>query len=108
MQVLQWTQDQGVAQRLAWRVAECLAQELQQLSKPRQGVQEWLTALARASVPCAVVSTLDRHVPPGCAVQHARHVITAIACLHLTWRRALHCSYASAHSRDVCWQDHLA
>ena len=59
-QVLQWTQERGVAQRLAWRVAEVLAQELQALQEPRAGTRDWLAALASAHVPCACISSLDR------------------------------------------------
>ena len=49
-----------MAQRLAWRVAEVLAQELQALQEPRAGTRDWLAALASAHVPCACISSLDR------------------------------------------------
>ena len=62
-QVLQWTSDPGKAQRLAWLVATCLAEELKALQEPAPGVRDWLTALSSASVPCALVAPLDRHAP---------------------------------------------
>ena len=66
--MLQWTQDRGAAQRLAWRVAEALAQELQALQEPQAGARDWLAALASASVPCACVSSLDRCVSHGLVI----------------------------------------
>jgi hypothetical protein len=59
-QVLQWTRDWGRAQALAWQLAVLYAEEFGQLSEPQAGVPEWLTALSRARVPCALVSTFDR------------------------------------------------
>ena len=49
-----------MAQRLAWRLAEALAQELQALHEPQAGTRDWLAALTNANVPCACVSKLDR------------------------------------------------
>lgn len=59
-QVLQWTREWGRAQRLAWRVAAVYAERFHALSEPQPGVREWLAALQRASVPCALVSSFDR------------------------------------------------
>lgn len=61
MQVLGWTSDPGKAQRLAWLVASSLAGELKALTSPAPGVREWLGALATAHIPCALVTSLDRH-----------------------------------------------
>lgn len=58
-QVLQWTQDWGRAQALAWRLALLYAEEFQQLSEPCPSVKTWLEALQKANVPCALVS----HMP---------------------------------------------
>lgn len=60
MQVLQWTRDFGRAQALAWRLALLYAEEFALLSEPQAGVREWLSALQRARVPCALVTTFDR------------------------------------------------
>ena len=59
VQVLQWTQDWGRAQALAWRLALLYAEEFQQLSEPCPAVKSWLEALKKANVPCALVS----HMP---------------------------------------------
>ena len=61
MQVLQWTRDWGWARKLAWKVAGLYAEEFREIREPLQGVREWLAALARCNVPCAVVSTMDRY-----------------------------------------------
>ena len=99
VQVLQWTQDQGVAQRLAWRVGECLAQELQALAQPCQGVRDWLAALARASVPCAVVSTLDRHVPHWLDRRIPPAAVPCRACARGSRQHAVCCSLHPAGER---------
>jgi len=65
-QVLQWTREWGVAQRLAWRVAAVYSELFHTLSEPRPGVREWLAALQRASVPCALVTSFDRRVLSRC------------------------------------------
>ncbi|KAK9816620.1 hypothetical protein WJX72_002844 [[Myrmecia] bisecta] len=59
-EVLQWTRDWGAAQRMAWRVANLFAEEFGRLSEPLPGVREWLLALNKANVPCAIVSNMDQ------------------------------------------------
>lgn len=59
-EVLQWTRDWGVAQRLAWRVAVLYTEEFSRASQPQSGLSEWLSALSKSKVPCAVVSNMDR------------------------------------------------
>lgn len=60
MEVLRWTQDWGRAKELAWRVASAYGDEFASASEPQPGVREWLHALSKVNVPCAIVSTFDR------------------------------------------------
>ncbi|KAL3162904.1 hypothetical protein ABBQ32_009347 [Trebouxia sp. C0010 RCD-2024] len=59
-EVLQWTRDWGVAQRLAWRVASAYVDECSQGTGAMEGAREWLQALATSKVPCALVSSISR------------------------------------------------
>lgn len=59
-EVLQWTRDWAVARKLSARYGELLAGEMELVTTPLPGVAEWLSALHRSNVPCAVVTRLDR------------------------------------------------
>lgn len=61
LQVLQWTRDWGWARKLAWKVAGLYAEEFREIREPLAGVREWLGALSRCNIPCAVVSSMDRY-----------------------------------------------
>ncbi|KAK9836404.1 hypothetical protein WJX84_001269 [Apatococcus fuscideae] len=59
-EVLQWTRDWGWARQLAWKMAGLYVEEFREIREPLHGVREWLAALARCNIPCAVVSSMDR------------------------------------------------
>jgi beta-phosphoglucomutase-like phosphatase (HAD superfamily) len=59
-EVLQWTRDWKVAQRLAWEVAMAFGQQVQSVKEPQSGVRDWLQALKSCKMPCALVGNLDR------------------------------------------------
>mmetsp|Transcript_29317 Transcript_29317/g.64917 ORF Transcript_29317/g.64917 Transcript_29317/m.64917 type:complete len:374 (+) Transcript_29317:87-1208(+) len=61
LDVLGWTRDLKQARALAWELAELHGEELKELSEPMPGLREWLMAVANYNVPCAVVSSLDKH-----------------------------------------------
>lgn len=60
-EVLHWTRDWKRAQELAWLVASSYSQQLAQLEAPLPGVRDWLSLMAKNNIPCALVSSLDRH-----------------------------------------------
>ena len=45
-------------------MAVLYAEEFREISEPLQGVREWLAALSRCNIPCAVVSSMDRCARP--------------------------------------------
>ncbi|EFN51235.1 hypothetical protein CHLNCDRAFT_33180, partial [Chlorella variabilis] len=59
--VLMWTRDWGRAQELAWLVASEYGRLLLDLAQPRDGVADWLQLMSKTRVPCALVTTMDRH-----------------------------------------------
>ncbi|CAD7696926.1 unnamed protein product [Ostreobium quekettii] len=61
-EVLLWTSDWQRARHLAWRVAEVYSHLFSEIAQAHPGVHEWLAALARSRVPCAVVSSMDRKI----------------------------------------------
>ncbi len=60
LQVLRWTQDWGKAKQLAWQVAAAYASVFNAITEPQPGIREWLHALSKANVPCAIVTAFDR------------------------------------------------
>ena len=61
LQVLQWTRDWGKAQQLAWEVANAFVEQCNEADQIKEGVKEWLQALASARVPCTLVSNMSRY-----------------------------------------------
>ena len=59
--MLQWTRDWGRAQQLAWEVANAFVDQCNQADEVKEGVREWLQALASARVPCTLVSNMSRY-----------------------------------------------
>ncbi|KAG1659696.1 hypothetical protein FOA52_004335 [Chlamydomonas sp. UWO 241] len=57
--VLGWTRDMKTASALAYDLAELYAANLTQL-EVMPGMREWIGALSKFSVPCALVTELDR------------------------------------------------
>ena len=70
LQVLIWTRDWGKAKELAWQVAAAYASSFKAITEPQPGIREWLHALSKSNVPCAIVTAFDRwaagyfHVSP--------------------------------------------
>lgn len=55
-----WTNDWSEARRLARKCGDAYVSLFNSLGSPRHGTVEWLSALQRNQVPCAVVSTMGR------------------------------------------------
>ena len=60
-QVLRWAQDWGKAKELAWQVAAAYASGFNAITEPQPGIREWLHALSKSNVPCAIVTAFDRY-----------------------------------------------
>ena len=60
VQVLRWTRDWGKAKELAWQVAAAYGTNFNAISEPQPGIREWLHALSKSNVPCAIVTAFDR------------------------------------------------
>ncbi|KAL6533029.1 hypothetical protein OROMI_027141 [Orobanche minor] len=58
--VLLWEKADDDIDRLKTRLSELYYENLTKLSKPIEGLKEWLDAVATSRIPCAVVSSLDR------------------------------------------------
>ncbi|KAH7667494.1 Sugar-terminal-phosphatase protein [Dioscorea alata] len=58
--VLCWQEGESELQQLKSRLSQLYYENLLQLETPMEGLKEWLDALYTASIPCAVVSCLDR------------------------------------------------
>ncbi|XP_031380757.1 5-amino-6-(5-phospho-D-ribitylamino)uracil phosphatase, chloroplastic [Punica granatum] len=58
--VLLWDEAGEEMDRLKARLAQLYYDNLLQLTKPIEGLEEWLDAMRTARIPCAVVSSLDR------------------------------------------------
>ncbi|XP_019192511.1 PREDICTED: uncharacterized protein LOC109186813 [Ipomoea nil] len=58
--VLRWEKEENDLVRLRLRLSQLFCDNLLQLSKPIEGLKEWLDAISTARIPCAVVSNLDR------------------------------------------------
>ena len=65
VQVLRWTRDWGKAKELAWQVAAAYGSNFNAISEPQPGIREWLHALSKSNVPCAIVTAFDRY-ETGC------------------------------------------
>ncbi|KAM5556823.1 5-amino-6-(5-phospho-D-ribitylamino)uracil phosphatase, chloroplastic [Rosa sericea] len=58
--LLLWDKAETELTRLALRFSQLYYDNLLRLSKPMEGLKEWLEAVSTARIPCAVVSCLDR------------------------------------------------
>ncbi|CAH8260065.1 unnamed protein product [Arabidopsis lyrata] len=58
--VLYWEKTQSKIDRLKLRLSEIYYDSLLKLTKPKEGLRDWLDAVTTARIPCAVVSNLDR------------------------------------------------
>ncbi|KAJ8764101.1 hypothetical protein K2173_005006 [Erythroxylum novogranatense] len=59
--VLVWETTESEVERLKLRLSELYCENLlRQLREPIEGLEDWLDAVSRAGIPCAVVSSLDR------------------------------------------------
>lgn len=58
--VLLWKNAGGEMDALKLRLSQLYCGNLARLSKPSEGLEEWLEAVSTARIPCAVVSSLDR------------------------------------------------
>ena len=61
LQVLRWARDWGKAKELAWQVAAAYAAGFNAITEPQPGIREWLHALSKSNVPCAIVTAFDRY-----------------------------------------------
>ncbi|KAJ0922527.1 putative sugar-terminal-phosphatase [Helianthus annuus] len=60
--VLSWENEACELERLTLKLSQLYNNNLLKLSKPLEGLKEWLDAVSTAQIPCAVVSSLDRRV----------------------------------------------
>ncbi|CAI5486911.1 unnamed protein product, partial [Closterium sp. Naga37s-1] len=58
--VLFWASDEPTIASLKDRLSELYCRQLSKVRAPLDGVQEWLDALQKAGVPCAVATSIDR------------------------------------------------
>lgn len=58
--VLGWVDTNSSVDHFKARLAKIYYEKLSKVRAPREGLKEWLEALATAGVPCAVASSLDR------------------------------------------------
>ncbi|CAN1196889.1 5-amino-6-(5-phospho-D-ribitylamino)uracil phosphatase, chloroplastic [Linum perenne] len=58
--VLLWELTESELDRLKLRLTQLYVDYLVKLRKPIDGLREWLDAVSRSGIPCAVVSSLDR------------------------------------------------
>ncbi|XVF41177.1 hypothetical protein PTKIN_Ptkin01aG0259100 [Pterospermum kingtungense] len=58
--ILCWETVESEVDRLKSRLSQIYYDNLPQLTKPMDGLEEWLDAVSTARIPCAVVSSLDR------------------------------------------------
>ncbi|XP_050211195.1 5-amino-6-(5-phospho-D-ribitylamino)uracil phosphatase, chloroplastic [Mercurialis annua] len=58
--VLRWETSESDVNRLKLKLSQLYYEHLLRLREPTEGLKEWLDAVARARIPCAVVSSLDR------------------------------------------------
>lgn len=58
--VLRWVDANSSVDHFKARLAKIYYEKLSKVRAPREGLKEWLEALATAGVPCAVASSLDR------------------------------------------------
>ncbi|OMO73794.1 HAD-superfamily hydrolase, subfamily IA, variant 3 [Corchorus olitorius] len=58
--ILQWEIAEGEVDRLKSRLSQIYYDNLLEIRKPIDGLEEWLDAVHTAGIPCAVVSGLDR------------------------------------------------
>ncbi|KAB1214088.1 hypothetical protein CJ030_MR5G017351 [Morella rubra] len=57
---LHWDQSEEELERLKLRFSQLYFGNLLELKEPMGGLKEWLDAVSKAHIPCAVVSSLDR------------------------------------------------
>ncbi|XP_041001051.1 phosphoglycolate phosphatase-like isoform X1 [Juglans microcarpa x Juglans regia] len=57
---LLWDESESERERLKHRFSQLYYGNLLELKEPMEGLREWLDAVSTASIPCAVVSSLDR------------------------------------------------
>ncbi|PIA58048.1 hypothetical protein AQUCO_00500163v1 [Aquilegia coerulea] len=58
--VLFWENRESELERLESRLSQLYYENMLKLTKPIEGVKEWLDAVSTARIPCALVSCLDR------------------------------------------------
>ncbi|KAF6143122.1 hypothetical protein GIB67_041190 [Kingdonia uniflora] len=61
IQILLWEKEENELEILKSRLSQLYHENLLQLSTPMEGLKEWLDAVSRARIPCAIVSCLDRN-----------------------------------------------
>ncbi|KAK9283168.1 hypothetical protein L1049_011401 [Liquidambar formosana] len=55
-----WEKAESELDRLKLRLSQLYYDNLLKLTKPMEGLEEWLDAVSTARIPCAIVSSLDR------------------------------------------------
>ena len=79
MQLLQWTTEMKRAQEIAWLVATAYGKALQEVQQPRHGVAEWLALMSKTSVPCALITSMDKSTTTALLERlGVRHYFSAI------------------------------
>ena len=59
-EVLEWSRDVGTARNLSHRLGQIYCELFLDLDEPQPGTVEWLRALEKTNVPCAVISHMSR------------------------------------------------
>lgn len=61
VRVLHWTNDMNNAREIAWSVSQEYAKRLKDVNSLKEsGVEKWLALVGEFSIPCALVSSMDR------------------------------------------------
>jgi len=58
--ILLWEKEESELDRLKSRLSQLYYENLLKFSEPMDGLHQWLDAVYRSHIPCAVVSSLDR------------------------------------------------
>ncbi|GAX74726.1 hypothetical protein CEUSTIGMA_g2173.t1 [Chlamydomonas eustigma] len=55
-----WTKDMKMARELSYELSDLYNDQLLEMAEPMPGMRQWIAALSKFNVPCALVSSIDR------------------------------------------------
>lgn len=107
VRMLRWADSLKHGRELAMEHAGLAARALAEQATPRPGVREWLDALGKFNVPCALVSTLDRSTVRAALARMTLHdhfaaMVTAEDEFETTSQRLLSASMKLARPPNMC------